>query len=113
MDIFEGVSLWPWFLAVAHSFAAAIFFGPRLSRRPAGPGAIAVFYAWSLGGAGAIAALVGGVEKAKAGLFAGRDASDIVVTLAVLALFGALVGVVPMIGAMKLPSAGRKSPDRP
>jgi hypothetical protein len=111
MDVFTGLSLWPWFLAAGHSFAATVFFAPRLLRGTAGTGLHLLFYAWSLGGAAAIAALVGGIEKANAGEFAGHTTANIVGTIAVLALFGALVAVVPTIAAVKLPRKQRKRND--
>ena len=111
METFEGLSLWPWFLAAAHSFAATIFFAPRLLRGASTSHLSALFYIWSLGGAAAIAVLVGVIEKANAGLLAGRGTSDMVEMIAVLALFGALAGIVPMIGAIKLPTSQHKKPD--
>lgn len=100
METLLALGFWPWALAFAHAFAAAVFFMPRQAGAKTKPPLF--FYVWSLGGAAVVAVAAGMVEASNAGLLAGRDSADIAALVALVAGLGAAIGLLPTLAARKL-----------
>lgn len=111
METLLSLSLWPWFLAAAHAFAATLFFAPGVLQGRARSGPTAFFYVWAIGGAAVVAVLAGVIEQSNAGLLAGRDTAGVLELIALLAVFGAMAGLLPMMAAVNLPAFGQKKRD--